>query len=68
MDSGNYNSINSTKSNIKSISCSYNKIVFIKYDTNKQTNSIETTADTILQTIIPNSWISLKKNAHQFLN
>ena len=45
------------------------KIVFIKYNSNSATTLIKTSADQVLQTLIPDSWVSpQKKNAKQLLN
>ncbi|SNR30155.1 hypothetical protein SAMN06265371_10111 [Lutibacter agarilyticus] len=45
------------------------KIVYVKYDSLASTSLIKTGADKVLQTLIPDSWVSPQhKNAKQFLN
>lgn len=45
------------------------KIVYVKYNNNSPTTLIKTSADKVLQTLIPDSWVSpQQKNAKQFLS
>jgi len=45
------------------------KIVYVKYDSLASASLIKTSADQVLQTLIPDSWVSpQQKNAKQFLN
>jgi hypothetical protein len=45
------------------------KIVYVKYSSDSTTTLTKTGADEVLQTLIPDSWVSPKqKNAKQFLN
>jgi len=59
---------NNTDNKIQHLPCS--KIVYVKYDKHQeQTKLIPSAADKVLQTLIPDSWVSPKQeNAQQFLN
>ena len=52
---------------IQHVPCS--KIVYVKYNNNSPTTLTASSADKILQTLIPDSWVSpQQQNAQQFLN